>query len=154
MFRTSGTTGRTKSKSRRITKPRLSADSRGFGLCVPFQVFYDFRIPVRLDVDSVAGVEAVEKISGLVAHHAEKINVFRVIFTGERFDELGIKKLPSVKSLREEYAGLLAQKRTAYAAYKRAREDMKELYNVKSNVEHLLEIDERGQAPDREKARQ
>lgn len=70
------------------------------------------------------------------------------------FDELGIKKLPSVKSLREEYAGLLAQKRTAYAAYKRAREDMKELYNVKSNVEHLLEIDERGQAPDREKARQ
>ncbi len=26
------------------------------------------------------------------------------------FDELGIKKLPSVKSLREEYAGLLAQK--------------------------------------------
>ena len=70
------------------------------------------------------------------------------------FDELGIKKLPSVKSLREEYAGLLAQKRTAYAAYKRTREDMKELYNVKSNVEHLLEIDERGQAPDREKARQ
>ena len=54
------------------------------------------------------------------------------------FDELGIKKLPSVKSLREEYAGLLAQKRTAYAAYKQAREDMKELYNVKSNVEHLL----------------
>ena len=31
---------------------------------------------------------------------------------------------------------------------------MKELYNVKSNVEHLLEIDERGQAHDREKARQ
>lgn len=28
------------------------------------------------------------------------------------FDELGIKKLPSVKALREEYAELLAQKRT------------------------------------------
>ena len=56
-----------------------------------FQIFYDLRIPVRLDVDAVAGVEAVEEISGLVAHHAEKINVFRVIFTGERFDELGIK---------------------------------------------------------------
>lgn len=70
------------------------------------------------------------------------------------FDELELKKLPSVKSLREEYAGLLAQKRAAYAAYKQAREEMKELYNVKSNVEHLLEIDERNHTPDREKARQ
>lgn len=70
------------------------------------------------------------------------------------FDELGIKKLPSVKSLREEYAGLLSQKRATYAAYKHAREDMKELYNVKSNVEHLLEIDGRDNAPGREKARQ
>ena len=70
------------------------------------------------------------------------------------FDELGIKKLPSVKSLREEYAGLLSQKRATYAAYKHAREDMKELYNVKSNVEHLLEINERDKAPDRKKTRQ
>lgn len=29
---------------------------------------------------------------------------------------------------------------------------MKELYNVKSNVEHLLEIDEREYTPGREKA--
>ncbi len=41
----------------------------------------------------------------------------------------------------------LRKKRTAYAAYKQAREDMKELYNVKSNVEHLLEIDERARPP-------
>lgn len=70
------------------------------------------------------------------------------------FDELGVKKLPSVKSLREEYAGLLAQKRKAYAAYKQTREEMKELYNVKTNVEHLLQIDEREQSPDRTKTRQ
>ena len=31
---------------------------------------------------------------------------------------------------------------------------MKELYNIKSNVEHLLEIDGRDNAPGREKARQ
>ena len=36
------------------------------------------------------------------------------------FDELGIKKLPSVKSLREEYTDLLEQKRKAYSAYKQA----------------------------------
>lgn len=58
----------------------------------------------------------------------------------KHFDGLGIKKLPSVKSLREEYAGLLEQKRKAYSAYKQARSDMKELYNVRANVEHLLDI--------------
>ena len=56
------------------------------------------------------------------------------------FDSLGITKLPSVKSLREEYAGLLEQKRKAYSAYKQARAEMRELFNVKSNVEHLLDI--------------
>ena len=56
----------------------------------------------------------------------------------KHFDELGITKLPSVKSLREEYAGLLEQKRKAYSAYKQARADMKELYNVKANVDYLL----------------
>ena len=28
----------------------------------------------------------------------------------------------------------------AYSAYKQARADMKELYNVRANVEHLLDI--------------
>ena len=56
------------------------------------------------------------------------------------FDELGITKLPSVKSLREEYAALLEQKRKAYSAYKQDRDDMKELHNVRANVEYLLEI--------------
>ena len=58
----------------------------------------------------------------------------------KHFDGLGITKLPSVKSLREEYAGLLEQKRKAYSSYKQARADMKELHNVRANVEHLLDI--------------
>lgn len=56
----------------------------------------------------------------------------------KHFDSVGITKLPSVKFLREEYAGLLEQKRKAYAAYKQARTEMKELYNVKANVDYLL----------------
>lgn len=56
------------------------------------------------------------------------------------FDGLGITKLPSVKSLREDYAGLLDQKRKAYASYKQARADMKELQNVRANIEYLLDI--------------
>ena len=58
----------------------------------------------------------------------------------KHFDALGLEKLPTIKALREEYAGLLEQKRKAYAAYKQAREDMRELQNVRANVEHLLGV--------------
>lgn len=58
----------------------------------------------------------------------------------KHFDELGITKLPSVKSLREEYADLLAQKRKAYAAYKQAKSNMQELQNIRANVECLLDL--------------
>lgn len=71
------------------------------------------------------------------------------------FDGLGITKLPSAKSLREEYAGLLGQKRKAYASYKQARVDMKELCNVRANMEYLLNIPtKRGPQRDTEKSRQ
>ncbi len=56
------------------------------------------------------------------------------------FDEVGITKLPSIVSLREEYATLLEEKRKAYTAYKQARTEMKELHNVRANVEYLLDI--------------
>ena len=69
------------------------------------------------------------------------------------FDGLGDKKLPTVKALRREYTELLARKRKVYSAYKRAREEMKELYNVKSNVEHLLNISEPKDEREREKTR-
>lgn len=58
----------------------------------------------------------------------------------KHFDGLEITKLPSIKSLCGEYTGLLEQKWKAYSSYKQARADMKELYNVRANVEHLLDI--------------
>lgn len=71
------------------------------------------------------------------------------------FDSIGITKLPSVKSLREEYAGLLEQKRKAYAAYKQTRSDMKELHNIKANVDYLLDIPaSQEQQKDKQKSRQ
>jgi hypothetical protein len=54
------------------------------------------------------------------------------------FDELKAKKLPTVASLREVYSKLLAEKKTAYTAYKEARAKMRELQNVKANVDYLL----------------
>lgn len=53
------------------------------------------------------------------------------------FDELGVKKLPTVKSLQAEYAVLLAEKKTAYFDYRKTRNEMKELLTVKANVDHL-----------------
>ncbi len=54
------------------------------------------------------------------------------------FDELGMKKLPTVKALQMEYAGLLAEKKSAYAEYRTVRAEMKELLIHKANVEQIL----------------
>lgn len=59
------------------------------------------------------------------------------------FDELGVKRLPTVKSLLAEYAALLAEKKAAYADYRKARDEMKELLTVKANVDRLLGTDTR-----------
>jgi hypothetical protein len=59
------------------------------------------------------------------------------------FDELGYgkgKKLPRVAELRAEYAPLLTEKKNAYAEYRRARDEMKELLIAKNNVDKLLNI--------------
>ena len=54
------------------------------------------------------------------------------------FDELGIGKLPTVRNLQDEYAELLKQKKAAYAEYRTARDEMKELLIHKANVEQIL----------------
>ena len=58
------------------------------------------------------------------------------------FDELEVTKLPTVKSLQAEYAELLAKKKAAYAEYRTAREEMKELLLHKSNIDRMLEKEE------------
>ena len=70
------------------------------------------------------------------------------------FDELGVKKLPSVKSLQEEYAKLLSEKKTAYAAYRRSRDEMRELLLHKQNVDRMLGKDERSEEKKQEHDRQ
>ena len=68
------------------------------------------------------------------------------------FDELGLKKLPTVKSLQAEYAALLAEKKSAYTDYRRARDEMKELLTVRANVDRLMGYG--GAEPDKETERQ
>ena len=54
------------------------------------------------------------------------------------FDEMGLKKLPTVKALNAEYAELLSEKKAAYGAYRKSREDMKELLTAKANIDRIL----------------
>jgi hypothetical protein len=71
------------------------------------------------------------------------------------FDELGYgkgKKLPRVAELRAEYAPLLEEKKKAYAEYRRARDEMKELLIAKNNIDCLLNIRDDGRARETKRA--
>lgn len=59
------------------------------------------------------------------------------------FDDMGVKKLPTVKELQNEYARLLAEKKRAYGEYRRSREEMRELLTAKTNVDRLLNMEEK-----------
>ena len=66
--------------------------------------------------------------------------MFRNILLGY-FDSLGLKKLPSIQSLKQEYAALDAEGRKIYPALKTARAEMIELLTAKNNVERILGMD-------------
>ena len=48
-----------------------------------------------------------------------------------------------MKTLRAEYAVLLAEKKQTYAEYRQARDEMRQLLKAKANVELLLGIDDK-----------
>lgn len=59
------------------------------------------------------------------------------------FDDLGYgkgKKLPTIKMLRAEYAVALEEKKSAYAGYRGAKTEMRELLVARENVDRLLNI--------------
>lgn len=61
------------------------------------------------------------------------------------FDDFGLKKLPTVKSLNEEFAKLLTEKKAAYADYHKTQEQMRELMIHKANAAYLLGLEEHKQ---------
>ena len=54
------------------------------------------------------------------------------------FNSLSLKKLPSMQSLKQEYATLQAENKKRYPEYKQAREKMIELLTAKNNVERIF----------------
>lgn len=69
------------------------------------------------------------------------------------FDSLGLKKLPSIKSLKQEYAALDAEGRKIYPQLKQARAEMMELLTAKNNTERILSMDAKQQKHQREMER-
>ena len=65
--------------------------------------------------------------------HREQITLHKTAKAA--FDEANLKKLPKVKELDAEYAALLSQKKAAYPAYRKARDEMQELKKAQKNVE-------------------
>ena len=68
------------------------------------------------------------------------------------FDSLGLKKLPSMQSLKQEYATLYVENKKRYPEYKQARAEMMELLTVKNNVERILGIAEKEKNRNRQQA--
>jgi len=56
----------------------------------------------------------------------------------EYFDRLGLKKLPSIAALKQEYAALTVEKKILYKEYHPKRKFMKEVLTAKQNAEFVL----------------
>lgn len=64
------------------------------------------------------------------------------------FDGLGIKTLPKIPALKQEYATLLAEKKKLYVGYHEAKDNMRELLVAKGNAQRILGI--KTDAPERD----
>jgi len=56
------------------------------------------------------------------------------------FDKLGLKKLPSINQLKQEWATLAAEKKSLYVGYKEAKETSKSLTVALGNANYILGI--------------
>ena len=86
------------------------------------------------------------------AEHESEITLHKAV--KKFFDDQGIQKLPTVKSLQAEYAALMTEKKAAYAEYRKAREDMKELLTAKANIDRILELEEVREEPNVQKEKE
>jgi hypothetical protein len=91
--------------------------------------------------DVYAGYKAAGYSKKYLTEHESDIIIHKA--AKKAFEELGVKKLPTVRSLQDEYAKLLTGKKSAYAEYRAARDEMKELLIHKNNIDHILGTYER-----------
>ncbi|MEG0693057.1 MAG: relaxase, partial [Oscillospiraceae bacterium] len=62
------------------------------------------------------------------------------------FDELALKKLPTVKTLQAEYVDLLLQKKKVYGQYHAVKKEMQDILTAKANIDRLLGLEQEQKA--------
>jgi len=70
------------------------------------------------------------------AEHEEQILIHKA--AKKTFDSLG-GRIPRMKDLSAEYNAILEQKKKDYAMYRQTRDEMRELLNVKANIDIVTE---------------
>ena len=83
--------------------------------------------------------------------HREEITLHKA--AKEAFSGLPRKKIPKVKELNAEYAQMLAQKKAAYAEYRKAKKDMQDYVTAKHNIDTFLGAQENEQMHRQEQKR-
>ena len=71
-----------------------------------------------------------EHAADIILHRAAK----------KYFDGLGLKKLPSITALKQEYATLASEKKKLYSGYQELKERSRSLQMAKANAERLLDV--------------
>ncbi len=59
------------------------------------------------------------------------------------FDELGVKRIPKIRELSEEYSEILFSKKMAYSEYRKVRDEAQELIIAERNIEALYEAEKK-----------
>lgn len=74
------------------------------------------------------------------AEHQQEIQLHQA--SKKAFDILGIKKLPKVRDLQNQFGDQLQKKKALYEDYRKAKDEMRSMLTAKANVERILRISE------------
>lgn len=83
--------------------------------------------------------------------HREEITIHKA--AKQAFDELGLKKIPRVKELNEEYYKLMAEKKKLSSEYYETRSSMQELLKAQKNIEMFLDAEQKQEEKQKEAER-
>lgn len=81
--------------------------------------------------------------------HREEIIIHKA--AKQAFDEFGLKKIPRVKELNEEYYNLMGDKKKLSSEYYEARAAMQELLKAQKNVEMFLDAEQKREEKEKQK---
>ena len=87
---------------------------------------------------SEEAIEAVQAVFSYISEKKQQTTVQTLLKLSrlpkkepKTFDELGVKKLPTIKALQTEYSELLSEKKKAYAKYHSIKKEMKNILKGK-----------------------